>query len=124
MFPSTSIYPTQTAFAIQPALPEGKPVQPVSQSRNPTAKRVKAFATAGGLFTVALLLKRMPARHSAYEMIPTDWKQWAKAGLAVAGINQLNQGLEWKPPLWLGTLQTVTILTPLLQKVEKGLFKQ
>src|SRR5690606_9445241 len=72
----------------------------------------------------AVLLKRLPARSSAYQLIPTDWKQWAKAGLGIAGINQLNQGLDWRPPLWLGTLQTVSILTPLLQKLEKGWLRQ
>jgi hypothetical protein len=90
------------------------------QKPQASGSRVKSFALSGGLFTAAILLKRFPARTSAYQLIPTDWKQWAKAGLGIAGINQLNQGLNWNPPLWLGTLQTVSILTPLLQKLEKG----
>lgn len=87
-------------------------------------RRVKSFAMAAGLFTAAVLMKRIPTRTSAYTMVPTDWKQWVKAGLGVAGISQLNQGLDWKPPLWLGTAETVAILTPLLQKLEKGMFRQ
>lgn len=105
----------QYAFQINPERPTYS-----AHLKPKTSRRVKSLATAGGLFTAAVLLKRLPERPSAYTLIPTDWKQWAKAGLGIAGISQLNQGLDWKPPLWLGTLQTVTILTPLLQKLEAG----
>ena len=103
---------------------QATPVFPSPVSESKSKSHLKSFAQAGAFFTAALMLKRIPPRLSAYTLIPTDWKQWAKAGLGVAGISQLNQGLEWKPPLWLGTAQTVVILTPLLQKLEKGWLRQ
>lgn len=124
---SAVVYPNPLAPEVFPTtavLPVGVEEPGARRSSVLLEKRHSALGASAGLFTAAILLKRLPARPSAYQLIPTDWKQWAKAGLGVAGIARLNEALDWQPPLWLGTLQTVGILTPLLQKLERGLVRQ
>lgn len=109
--------------AAQPHLhPEGPVLPGLSEPAKESlfSPRAKQFAKAAAFFTAALMLRLAPLRPSAYKLIPTDWKQWAKVALGITGIKHLNEGLGWKPPVWLGAIQTVAILNPLLQGVSKA----
>ncbi len=86
-------------------------------------QRIKAAAKALGFITPAILLARFAPGQSAKELqqvIPTDWKIWAKMLLGVASLGELNKALQWTPPPWLGAMMNVLLITPLISGA-KGL---
>jgi cytochrome c553 len=76
--------------------------------------RLKALGLAAAFLANALLLRRIPAHTSSFKWLSSDWKDWAKIGLGVAGVNQFNKAINWHPPAWLGALETVALINPIM----------
>jgi len=102
---SLSSYP-----AFQP-FPRMSPPKDFYQGQKPD---IQHLLTAGGLFSLGLLLHRLPAVKSSFKYVSSDWKDWAKMALGIASVGQVNQALDWKPPVWLGALETTAIVNPLI----------
>jgi hypothetical protein len=81
-----------------------------------TVKQRAQHVAEAALFVGSVLaLRRVPAAHSRLHssLISTDWKEWAKVGLGIAAIGQVNQAINWKPPLWLQSMINVMVVGPL-----------
>jgi hypothetical protein len=87
------------------------------EKQNPT----ELLSKAGLYFLTALLLRHLPASHSRMPgtLISPDWKEWAKVGLGIAGISQVNQAMNWHPPLWLSAMTNVILVNPLVAGFSK-----
>lgn len=90
-------------------------------------KAITNVAIAVGLFAVGRLLHKLPAYHPTFpegqykkwqriigEVLPLDWKDWARIFLGVGVVNSVNKAIDKEPPPWLNALQTVTVLTPMM----------
>lgn len=78
------------------------------------SQRLTAALKAAAYITPALLLARFAPSKATTELIPSDWKVWAKMGLSVACLGQLNKALNWEPPPWLGAMMNVLLISPLV----------
>lgn len=76
--------------------------------------RLTLIGTAAAAFTGALLLRRLPSRNVSFQLISSDWKDWAKIGLGIIGLDRVNKALDLKLPPWLGAIQTVLVINPLM----------
>lgn len=97
-----------------PSLPK---TEPAKEKPNTTALLGKA----GLYFLTALLLRHLPASHTRMPgtLLSPDWKEWAKVGLGIAGIGQVNQAMNWHPPLWLSAMTNVILVNPLVAGFSK-----
>ncbi|HEY9687071.1 MAG TPA: hypothetical protein V6C52_08870 [Coleofasciculaceae cyanobacterium] len=86
----------------------------VSESTPAPKARLKALGLAVAFVTNALLLRRIPARPSSFKWLSSDWKDWARIGLGIAGVNQFNKAINWRPPAWLGAIETVALINPIM----------
>lgn len=94
----------------------------LEQSPSPTpdvSKRWKAAGIAVALIIPAIVLARIaPSElvkaNAAKELLPSDWKVWAKIGLGIGSISQANKALNWNPPPWLGAFMNVSIMAALM----------
>ena len=84
-----------------------------SPAKSPTEQpnTLKTLGTAAGLIGLGLLLKRIPARASQFELISTRIEDWAKLGLGVIAVNKINEATNWKPAAWAHALETVSVLS-------------
>ncbi|WP_373531281.1 hypothetical protein [Vampirovibrio sp.] len=82
------------------------------------------LATAGLLFTLGLATHHLPGKALKPEtfkfFLPPDWKSWARVGLGVATVGQLNQGMNWKPPAWLTGIESAAVITPMALRFSKA----
>jgi len=74
---------------------------------------------AGGLFGLGLLLRRVPAKPSAFKLISADWKDWAKMALGVLSVGEVNKAMTWRPAPWLGAIESVAVINPLVAGFSK-----
>lgn len=100
------------SIGIEPKQPPKQP-SPQFQVALKTSKHV---AKASALIAGALLLKKLPLRQSTFKLLPTDWKEWAKVFLAIGGINEAQKAVRWEPPVWLGAMMNVALVTPMLTR--------
>lgn len=79
---------------------------------------------AGLLFSLGLATHHLPAKAVSQTgkrfLISPDWKSWARVGLGIATVSQLNQGLQWKPPAWLAGLEAAAVITPMALRFNKA----
>jgi hypothetical protein len=77
--------------------------------------RAQAALNALGFIGLGLLLNRIPAKASAFEMVSTNIEDWVKMGLGVLAVEQINKATQAKPKPWQHALETVTVLTLIAQ---------
>jgi hypothetical protein len=87
------------------------------------SSRFIALVKAVGLITPAILLAKYAPSKLRNELLPSDWKVWAKIFLGLTSLNQLNKALNWQPPPWLHAMGNVALITPLISGFEKKAFK-
>jgi hypothetical protein len=128
-----SMSATTASWGIVQASQEPKLSATLTNSQNPDLwKRVGHVAKALGFFAAVLMLRKFPKGAAAQAaslhstLIPSDWKEWAKVGLGIAGMSQVNQAANWKPPVWLNAMMNVAVVSPLVsglsrQHVAQGL---
>jgi hypothetical protein len=103
---------------------------PMENTGNKALKAAGHIAAAVGFFMTARLLHRLPAYHPTFppsfqtrykkwqlalaEMIPMDWKDWARIGLGVGMVKSINKVIDTEPPPWVNALETVAVLTPMM----------
>lgn len=72
---------------------------------------------------VGLATHHLPGKVKSPEnfkfLLPPDWKSWARVGLGIASVNQLNKGIGWKPPAWATGLLSAGVITPLALRFSK-----
>lgn len=74
----------------------------------------KALATAAGLAGAGLLLHQIPKQKVTGKwLISSDWKDIARVILGIGTVQKVNEGFGWKPPAWLGAIETVAIMNPI-----------
>jgi hypothetical protein len=78
-------------------------------------KRLSSAASALAFIGLGLLLNRVPAKPSAFEMVSTNIEDWVKMGLGVTAVGKINEALDWKPKPWQHGLETVSVLTFITQ---------
>lgn len=86
-----------------------------AKSQTPAwSERLSHLAKAGLCFGTLLLVKRFPGAKPKLQgtLLPLDWKEWLKVGLGIAGMAQINQSLNWKPPTWLAAMINVIVVNP------------
>lgn len=120
---------TWPALPLSPAsgVPTGKQPQPPFASTDaflplqakPSAKpanhhRLLSGLKAAGYLSTAILMARYAPGKATSELIPSDWKVWAKMGLSVASLSQFNKAMNWEPPPWLGAMMNVLVVSPLV----------
>jgi hypothetical protein len=122
-YPETARVPLSTAafaaFPMQTATPahanpvSTAPAIPPTPTPPPqvTGKRVSSALSAAGLIGLGLLLNRIPAKASAFDMVSTNIEDWAKMGLGVIATGKINDATNWQPQPWQHGLETVTVLT-------------
>jgi hypothetical protein len=103
------------AYENRPALTYVTP----EQENNPQTRTGAAFA-ALGLIGLGLLLNRIPAKASAFEMVSTRLEDWVKMALGVMAVGKINAAIggpktPWQPKPWQHGLETVTVLTFITQ---------
>jgi hypothetical protein len=90
---------------------KGKPIQPAHLAR------------AGLLFSLGLITHHLPGKAvspKTYQFVlPPDWKSWARVGLGVATVSQLNKGMNWQPPAWLTGVESAAVITPMSLRFSK-----
>jgi hypothetical protein len=111
-----SAFPSSTSLAASYSMPgsalQPKPVDPVDDK---TQKRISSALTAVALVGLGLMLNRIPAKPSAFEMVSTNLEDWVKMGLGVAAVGKVNEAADWKPKPWQHGLETVSLLTFMTQ---------
>jgi hypothetical protein len=98
----------------------------IAKKIEPIEKRLpwKQVAAAGGMLAVGLLLHRLPAHPSSFEILSSDWKDWARMALGIGVVDQANKALGWKPEPWQLALETVTAITALSNGFTKKGWRQ
>lgn len=90
----------------------------LSQAANgiSASKRLEHAGKAALFVLSALLLRHLPSSPTRLSntLLSPDWKEWAKVGLGIAGMKQINDALNWKPPLWLNAMLNVVFINPLV----------
>ncbi len=84
----------------------------------------KPISIAVSMFGAGLLLHRLPASKSSFQLVSSDWKDWARMALSVGVVDQINKAFEWKPEPWQLGLQTVTAITAISNGFTKKGWKQ
>lgn len=79
----------------------------------PKTQRYKHFGIALGLLGTGFLLRKVPASPSTFKYLSTDIKDWIRIALGIGVVRQVNKGLDYKPPAWVNTLETLAVMTPL-----------
>ena len=112
--PPATFSPLQTNGYFRP-MQMTRPNVQVQAAIQPAEKPVllRKLGLAAGMMTTGLLLHRLPASKTSFELVSSDWKEWARMGLGIASVNQLNQALQWRPQPWQQALEVVTALTAL-----------
>lgn len=81
------------------------------------------LAWAGLLFSLGLATHHLPGKaispSTGKFLLSPDWKSWARVGLGVATVGQLNRGFKWKPPAWLTGLESAAVITPMALRFNK-----
>jgi hypothetical protein len=87
-----------------------------SKGRLSSSKRLEHLGKAALFILAALLLRHLPGSPTRLQgtLLSPDWKEWAKVGLGIAGMKQINDTLGWKPPLWLNAMLNVICVNPLV----------
>jgi hypothetical protein len=86
---------------------------------------VAPLLKAAGAFGLGLLLHRLPVRAlPGKQLLPSDWKAWARVGLGLAATHQVNNAFGFKLPPWLSALETVALVHPLASQFSKNTPKQ
>ncbi len=82
------------------------------------------LAWAGLLFALGLATHHFPGKAAGAStgkfLFSPDWKSWARVGLGVAAVGQLNKGFQWKPPAWLTGLESAAVITPMALRFNKA----
>jgi hypothetical protein len=111
-------------FSYSPAVPSIRPATaPVIKPVPTPSSRLIAAVKAIALITPAILLAKFAPGTVRNELLPSDWKVWAKILLGIGSLNQANQALNWQPPPWLNAMMNVTLMTPLISGWQKGALK-
>jgi len=109
--------PTATHKAANsPNLPQPSALPSLPQTR----QQFISLAKAAALITPAILLAKVEpaeAKTVVKELLPSDWKVWAKMGLSVATLSQVNKALNWNPPPWLSAFMNVAVMTGLMRNL-------
>ncbi|MDX2084577.1 MAG: hypothetical protein SFZ03_04230 [Candidatus Melainabacteria bacterium] len=84
------------------------------------------LAVAALLVLTGMLTHQLPAiaPKVGKTWMPVDWKPYARIGLGIAAVHELNQALGWKPPPWLGALEAVGVINPLALGLSVGTVAQ
>ncbi|WP_303673807.1 hypothetical protein [Vampirovibrio chlorellavorus] len=103
------------------------PTQPAprllpSETKHPVQGAKLAWA--GLLFALGLATHHFPGKAASASagkfLFSPDWKSWARVGLGVATVGQLNQAFQWKPPAWLTGLESAAVITPMALRFNKA----
>lgn len=107
----------------QPVSFSQKP-NPVNPPENPFKKQLSHLAIAGLLFATGLATHHLPGKVSnpagSKFLLPPDWKSWARVGLGIGAVSQLNQGIGWKPPAWVTGVMSAAVITPMTLHFKKS----
>jgi len=121
LYPNYTLQRPVTPFSAFPTVAEKSSVaSPVIPTNSAPAEAVKskplnAVLTAAGLLGMGLMLNRIPAKASTFELVSTRLEDWVKMGLGILAVDKINEAANWKPKPWQHGLQTVTALTFLAQ---------
>ena len=88
-----------------------------------THDQLISLAKAAGFLLPAIALAKFApgqAEQHVKELLPSDWKVWAKLGLGIASMHQLNKSLQWEPPPWLGTILNVSLMAGLMTGISRS----
>jgi hypothetical protein len=134
-FQAPSLGYTAAAFALPPtAQPLLQSTFQSSQARvhsstpslPQTSQQYKSLAKAVGFILPAIALAKFAPGQServAKEWLPSDWKVWAKMGLGIASMSQMNKAFNWTPPPWLGALMNVSLMAGLMTGLTRSSLK-
>jgi hypothetical protein len=90
----------------------GKPIKPAH------------LASAGLLFSLGLVTHHLPGKAVSPKtfrfVLPPDWKSWARVGLGIATVGQINKGMNWQPPAWLTGVESAAVITPMALRFSKA----
>lgn len=82
------------------------------------------LASAGLLFTLGLVTHHLPGKAVSPKtfqfVLPPDWKSWARVGLGIATVGQINKGMNWQPPAWLTGVESAAVITPMALRFSKA----
>ncbi len=127
MQPYPSVLPFAPANTAAPSSAKANPAGQASISKTPTeskhSPRWSNLAWAGLLFSLGLATHHLPGKaispNTGKFLLSPDWKSWARVGLGVATVGQLNKGFQWKPPAWLTGLESAAVITPMALRLNK-----
>lgn len=94
------------------------------QVASTNSNKIKRLGMSAALMGVGLLLHKLPAHKSSFNLVSSDWKDWARMALSVGAVDQINKALQWKPEPWQLGLQTVTAITAISNGFTKKGWKQ
>jgi hypothetical protein len=101
-----------------------KPTSPILPAESRHRIQGAHLAGAGLLFAVGLATHHLPGKvvgpSAGKFLFSPDWKSWARVGLGVAAVGQLNKGFQWKPPAWLTGLESAAVITPMALRFNKA----
>lgn len=121
--PVNGTFATQTPLANPPKNAPGNAIN-MSRGENPVKKQLSHLALAGLLFTTGLASHHLPGKTVSPKgqrfFLPPDWKSWARVGLGIGTVSQLNQGMGWKPPAWVTGLMSAAVITPMAMHFKKA----
>ncbi len=117
--PTPGIKQTTATDKDQPFKSIGAAREQSSQNRKRDLLEAAAFAG------VALASHRFSAvKPLAGDLVPRDWKVWARVFLGIGALHKLNEGMNWKPAPWLGGAEAVAVITPLAMLFNKKTLTQ
>ncbi len=88
-----------------------------------SSMRWRYLAEAAMLFTIGMLTHQLPVRTlPGRSLLPTDWKAYLRVATGILAVNQLNKGMDWKPPVWLQAMETVGVIHALMVGFSKRYF--
>lgn len=122
-FVSNAGYQQPCHMARKSSAPETASFQTVSVRDGTSEKRTWNFLMAVGLYALAAASHRLPLKprlpgDGLKTILPSDWKVWARVLLGIGAVHKLNQAMDWHLPPWLGALETMAVVNPLVTAFE------
>lgn len=113
---------SQPGYYIQPHYLQRQKAQPQNKSHIHThdepqshlsnQQKLISAAKALGFGIIGYFIKDFPKLpfQPAKFMITADPRKWASIGFSIATVRSLNKALDWHPPAWLATIETLGVI--------------